>query len=107
MSPRVIDGGSAHIFVVVHIGHHLFGIKDGMPRVSDAAWPRQLLQMVGDALKCASSDLRWNGPKIDMVRFRWVIQRKNDCDDGEVTGLRNPLVVQGCFFFLRRSSSRL
>ena len=107
MSLRVIDGGSAHIFVVAHVGHHLFGVKDGVPRVGNAAWPRQLLQMVGDALKCARSDLRWDRPKINMVRFRWVIQRKNDRDDREVAGLRNPLVVQGCAFIFRRSSSRL
>lgn len=73
MSLRVIDGGSVHIYVVVHVGHHLFGVEDGLPCVSDTAWPRQLLQMVGDALKRTRSDLRRNRSQIDVVRFAGIV----------------------------------
>lgn len=86
----------------------MFGIEDGLPRVGDTAWPRQLLQMVSDALKCARCDLRGDRPQINMVRFTGVVQGEDDRDNREVAGLRDPLIEQGVLaIFRKRSSNRL
>jgi hypothetical protein len=86
----------------------MFGVEDGVPCVGDTARPCQLLQMVSDALKCARCDLWRNRSQINMVRFAGVIQREDNRDDREVTGLRDPLIEQVCFVvFRKRRSSRL
>ena len=91
------------VFFFVRVSHSR--VKDRLARVGNSGRPRQTSEFLANSGKCRGGNLWRNGPKIHMVRFRRIVERKHNRDYRERLGLRD-VVIEPALLLRRRSKCR-
>lgn len=80
-------------------------VENHLARIGDPRRPRQTFKFLTNSGECRGGDLRRNRPKVHMIRFRRIVERKYDRDYRERRGLRD-VVIEPALLLRRRSKCR-